>query len=177
MRRVVTGVVDGKSVFLADGEPANRHEYEGWPGHLTAVLWATAASPQLPVVAGDEPRPGIRVAPQSGETRLMLVRFPPDTIFADPHFDGPGYEAEAAFHLNGLIDAFEPDGAGMHRTDTIDYDIVLDGEIWLELDDGAQTLLKQGDVVIQGGARHAWRNKSDRDATMLFVLVGAMAQN
>lgn len=173
MRRVITGVVDGKSVFLADGQPANQHAYVGWPGHMTSVLWATAAMPSLPVAIRDQPQPGFHVAPASGETRLMIVRFPPDTIFADPSFDGPGYETEAAVHLPGLIDAFEPNGSGMHRTDTIDYDIVLDGEIWLELDDGAETLLRQGDVVVQGGARHAWRNKGDLPATMLFVLVGA----
>lgn len=173
MRRVITGVVDGKAVFLADGEPANRHEYAGWPGHSTSVVWATAPVPELPVGRGHEPRPGDTACPAPGETRLLVVRFPPDSIYADPRFDGPGYEAEAAFHLKGLIDAFEPDGGGMHRTDSVDYDVVLEGEIWLELDDGAETCLGQGDVVIQGGTRHAWRNKSDRDAVMLFVLVGA----
>ena len=173
MRRVVTGVVNGKAVFLADGEPANAHHYAGWPGHMTSVIWATATSPQLPVGLGDQPLPGVRVAPAPGETRLMVVRFPPDTIFADPRFDGAGYGAEAAEHLPGLIDAFEPDGSGFHTTNSIDYDVVLDGEIWLELDDGAQTCLKQGDVVVQGGTRHAWRNRSDRDVTMLFVLIGA----
>ncbi|MFC0303482.1 cupin domain-containing protein [Rhizorhabdus histidinilytica] len=173
MRRVITGVVDGKSVFLADGEPANAHEYTGWPGHLTSVVWATAAPVALPVTRDAEPQPGIRVSPEAGETRLMVVRFPPDTIFADPRFDGPGYGAEAATHLPGLIDAFEPDGSGFHTTRSIDYDVVLDGEIWLELDDGAETRLGQGDIVVQGGTRHAWRNRSDRDAVMLFVLVGA----
>lgn len=173
MRRVITGVVNGKSVFIADGKPANAHEYQGWPGHMTSVVWATAVSPTLPVGSGDEPGPGVRVSPEPGETRLMIVRFPPDAIFADPRFDGPGYGAEAATHLNGLIDAFEPDGSGFHTTRSIDYDVVLEGEIWLELDDGAETRLGRGDVVVQGGTRHAWRNRSDHDAVMLFVLVGA----
>lgn len=174
MRRVLTGLVDGKSVFLADGTPANCHDYVGWPGHQTSVIWATPASATLPLTSDDEPPPGIRVLPQAGETRLMMVRFPPDTIFADPRFDGAGYEGEAATHLNGLIGAFEPDGSGMHRTNSIDYDIVIEGEIWLELDDGAETLLRAGDIVVQGGTRHAWRNRSDKDATMVFVLVGAI---
>ncbi|MFQ3895909.1 cupin [Sphingobium sp. GW456-12-10-14-TSB1] len=174
MRRVVTGVIDGKAVFLADGEPENAHDYVGWPGHMTSVIWATAASVQLPLQLADQPVSGSQVAPGPGETRLMIVRFPPDTIFADPRFDGPGYGAEAAVHLPGLIDAFEPDGSGFHTTLSVDYDVVLDGEIWLELDDGAETCLKQGDVVVQGGTRHAWRNRSDRDTTMLFVLIGAI---
>lgn len=176
MRRVITGVVEGKAVILDDGQPAQRREYSGWPGHETAVLWATAPVPTLPVSADQQPQVGISVAPAPGETRLMIVRFPPDSIFADPRFDGPGYEQEAATYLRGLIDAFERDGSGFHTTRSIDYDVVLDGEIWLELDDGVETLLNQGDVVVQGGTRHAWRNRSDRDATMLFVLVGAQME-
>lgn len=174
MRRVVTGVVNGKAVFLADGEPANCHQYSGWPGHMTSLIWATAASgARLPVSAADEPLGGARVGPEPGETRLMVVRFPPDTIFADPRFDGAAYGAEASHHLPGLIEAFEPDGSGFHTTRSLDYDVVLEGEIWLELDDGVQTCLKQGDVVVQGGARHAWRNLGTKDALMLFVLIGA----
>lgn len=173
MRRVVTGVVDGKSVFLADGPPANMHAYQGWPGHMTSIIWATATAPGLPVHIGDEPAPGHRATPAPGETRLMMVRFPPDAIFADPRFDGGRFGAEAAQHIPGLIEQFEPEGGGFHTTASIDYDVVLDGEIWLELDDGAEKHLKQGDVVIQGGTRHAWRNRGDRDATMVFVLVGA----
>ena len=64
----------------------------------------------------------------------------------------------------GLAERFEPDG--MHTTPTVDYAIVLDGEIWLELDEGRRRLLRQHDVVIQNGTRHAWRNKSDRTATL-----------
>ena len=65
----------------------------------------------------------------------------------------------------------EPGAA--YRCKQLDYDIVLDGEIWLELDDGVQTLLTTGDVAVQCGTRHAWRNKSKRPTTMVFVLIGA----
>ena len=61
----------------------------------------------------------------------------------------------------------------MHSTDSLDYGIVIDGDIWLELDDGVRTLLTTGDIAVQCGTRHAWRNKSDRPATMAFVLIGA----
>jgi hypothetical protein len=83
--------------------------------------------------------------------------------------------AEHAKHLPGLAELFEQDHPGMHTTNTLDYDIVLDGEIWLELDDGVQTHLRAGDVAIQCGTRHAWRNLSERTTTMAFVLVGAHA--
>lgn len=174
MRRILTGNIDGKPAIILDGEPANAHDYKGWPGHSTSVVWATAASPAVPMDAGDEPGPGFQVLPQPGETRLLIVRFPPDSIFADPRFDGPGYGQEAAQYLTGLIDSFEPDGSGFHRTSSVDYDIVIEGEITLDLGDGTLAHLKAGDVVVQNGTRHAWRNQGDRDAVMAFVLIGAL---
>ena len=59
----------------------------------------------------------------------------------------------------------------MHRTQSIDYGIVLEGEIWLVLDDGSQTRLGPGDVAIQRGTDHAWENRSERPARIVFVLV------
>ena len=172
MRRIVTGTVDGVSRILSDGEPANMHLYSGWPGHATSLVWTTAAPAQLPLDQASEPQPGARVTPGPGETSLIVVRFPPDTVFADPRFDATRYGAEAEQHLSGLIETFEPEGNGFHTTRTVDYDIVLDGEIWLELDAG-EVRLKQGDIVVQGGTRHAWRNRGQADAVMAFVLVGA----
>ena len=174
-RRVVTGVRDGRSVVLSDGPAPNCHHYRGWPGFMTSVVWATTATPSVPPAPGDEPAlPGCLVLPGPGETRLMIVRFPPDSVFADPRFDAATLDAEQAVHLNTLAERFEAEDPGMHRTDSVDYDIVLDNEIWLELDDGETRHLKQGDIAIQGGARHAWRNRSDRATTMCFVLIGAV---
>ncbi len=66
----------------------------------------------------------------------------------------------------------------MHKTNTVDYAVVYDGEMWLELDDGETLHLKRGDVVVQNGTRHAWRNKRNKGTqpvTMLFFLNGATA--
>ena len=60
----------------------------------------------------------------------------------------------------------------MHTTPTVDYGIVLHGDLVLELDDGHRTPLSTGDIVIQNGTRHSWRNPGDRPATMAFVLIG-----
>jgi quercetin dioxygenase-like cupin family protein len=60
----------------------------------------------------------------------------------------------------------------MHKTNTVDYAIVYDGEIWLELDNNVTFRLKRGDVVVQNGTRHAWRNKGTKPVTMLFFLNG-----
>jgi naringenin degradation protein FdeH len=59
----------------------------------------------------------------------------------------------------------------MHRTESVDYGIVLAGEVTLVLDDGSATSLAAGDVVVQRGTDHAWANSSDEPARMLFVLV------
>lgn len=60
----------------------------------------------------------------------------------------------------------------MHTTPTVDYDVVIEGEVWLELSEG-EVHLTTGDVVVQHGTRHAWRNKGDKPATVLAVLIGA----
>ena len=75
--------------------------------------------------------------------------------------------------MPGLTGYMEPDAPGMHTTDTIDFEVVLDGEVWLELDDGAEVHLQTGDTVVQNGTRHAWRNRGDVTARMAVFIVGA----
>lgn len=171
-RRVVTAVRDGKAGFVSDGPVPNAHHYASIPGMMTSVVYATAPVPRLPQDDRETAPPGLHVLPAPGETRLMIVTFPPDSSFEHPGFDPGAVDAEQQHHIPGLAERFEPDAPGMHQTDTVDYDIVLDGEIWLELDDAATTHLRAGDVVIQGGTRHAWRNKSNGTTTMCFVLIG-----
>jgi len=102
-----------------------------------------------------------------------MVTFPPDSVMADPTFDGFAAGREHAEQSPGLVDFFEPDAPGMHTTPTIDYGIVLEGEIWLELDDGETVHLKKHDVIVQNATRHAWRNKSATSTKMAFVLIGS----
>jgi len=61
----------------------------------------------------------------------------------------------------------------MHRTHSIDYGIVLEGEIVLELDEGRQTRVRAGEVIVQRGTNHAWINDTDRTTRIAFVLVDA----
>jgi len=172
-RRVVTGIRDGKSVFFSDGAVPNAHLHQSIPGFMTSVCWATPCELRLPLDGTDPSHPGINIPPAPGETRLMIVRFPPDSLMANPSFDPIAADAEQRQHLPGLAELFEREAPSMHTTDTVDYDIVLDGEIWLELDDGAEVHLRKGDVAVQCGTRHAWRNKGTLPATMAFVLIGA----
>ena len=103
----------------------------------------------------------------------MFVTFPPDSVMMSPSFDSAAAGAEFMEHMPELASKFEMDNPGMHTTDTVDYGIVLEGEVWLELDDGKQVHLRPHDVVVQNGTRHAWRNKSDKPVKMAFVLIGA----
>jgi quercetin dioxygenase-like cupin family protein len=59
----------------------------------------------------------------------------------------------------------------MHRTETVDVGVVLEGESWLLLDDGSETRVGPGDAVVQRGTNHAWANRSDGPARMMFVLI------
>jgi quercetin dioxygenase-like cupin family protein len=78
---------------------------------------------------------------------------------------------------DGVIVRFTEMAAGaqspMHRTETVDVGLVLEGETWLLLDDGSETRVGAGDVVIQRGTNHAWANRSDHPVRMLFVLIDA----
>jgi mannose-6-phosphate isomerase-like protein (cupin superfamily) len=108
-------------------------------------------------------------------TRFRIVSFPPDAELGRALYglDLAAVRQQLAAKLPGLGDSHETEDPGMHTTDTMDYDIVLSGEITLELDDGAVVHLKQGDCVVQNGTRHAWRNRSSAPCVMACVMVGA----
>jgi mannose-6-phosphate isomerase-like protein (cupin superfamily) len=170
-RRIVTGNVNGKSVVRSD-EPLLAYEFKTVPGYEHTLIWVNPATPDL----GQEQetyRYPDSVVPGPGGTSLHFVTFPPGSVFADPSFDGEAAQEEALVRLPGLADHFEKEDPGMHKTNTVDYSVVYDGEMWLELDDGEILHLKRGDVVVQNGTRHAWRNKGTKPVTMLFFLNGA----
>jgi hypothetical protein len=172
VRRVVTGDVSGKSRFISDGQPPRSHDFVHIPGMCTSLVWATSAVPTVPP-DGTDPSAGATHVPSAGETRLIVLTFPPDSVMARSDFDGSAAGGEYMQHVPDIWSKFEPDNPGMHRTDTVDYGIVLEGEVWLELDDGRELHLKAHDIVVQNGTRHAWRNKSDRPVKIAFVLIGA----
>jgi hypothetical protein len=124
------------------------------PGNASTLLWATSASPAVPA-QGEAISAKTGYVPGPGETRLMFVTFPPDAVMMSPSFNPAAAGAEFMEHMPELASKFEMDNPGMHTTDTVDYGIVLEGEIWLEVDDGKQVHLQQHDVVVQNGTRHA----------------------
>jgi hypothetical protein len=155
-RRIVTGNVNGKAVVQSD-EPLPAYEFKTVPGYEHTLIWVNPAIPDLSKEQRFDSYPD-SVVPGAGGTSLHFVTLPPDSALADPSFDGVAARDEALVRLRGLAEHFEKEDPAMHKTNTVDYAVAYDGEIWLELD-GAETLhLKRGDVVVQNGTRDAWRN-------------------
>jgi hypothetical protein len=170
-RRVVTVNVDSKAVVQSD-EQLEAYQFKSVPDYEHTLVWVNPTTPDLREDQRFDRYPE-SVVPGPGGTSLHFVMFPPSSVFADPSFDGEAAGREALIRLKGLADHFEKEDPGMHRTNTVDYAVVYEGEIWLELDDAKTVHLKRGDVVVQNGTRHAWRNKGAKPATMLFFLNGA----
>jgi len=174
VRRVVAGTDGhGRSVFLSDGVVPHSHEFATMPGQAQTRVWFTPGPPSTTIPV-DEPTDNTGpVVPGPGGASFVIIRYAPDSVVASPDFDAAAAGQELATYAPDLARVFEPDG--MHRTASVDYGVVLDGEIWLELDDGAQRRLTPGDTVVQVAGRHAWRNKTSAPATVAFVLTGAGA--
>jgi quercetin dioxygenase-like cupin family protein len=162
MRRLVTGIdADGKSVFVHDG-PAP--EVTAGAGFELGALWSGDAATRLGDATADAARGRTGTVPPPGATVFTYVVIPPEDDAVSRGGHEPASAASADFHV-------EEDGR-MHRTDTIDYGVLLKGELWLELDDGREQLLKAGDCFVQNGTRHAWHNRGSEPAVMCVAMIG-----
>jgi quercetin dioxygenase-like cupin family protein len=167
IRRVVTGhTPEGRSTIVMD-EPAPQVTPGARPEGGSTVLWATDRAPASNAGNADAAPAGVRnpvPPPWRGGTILRVVDFVPAAW-------APAASASALSGVRHTPDrtARHP---GFHQTDTVDYALVLEGEIWAVLDE-AETLLKPGDVLIQRGTFHAWDNRSDQVCRVLFVLIDA----
>ena len=174
IRRVVTGLDSaGRAVVVSDSAPPRAVTFQHVPGMQAALLWETAPDSHVGTQVVDPTAAASAWVPATGGTNVMVVELPPDAVMQQPGFDPAAAGSEYLQLLPGLAEKFEVQAPGMHTTDTIDYAVVLEGEIHLELDDGHLTQLQPHDVVVQNGTRHAWRNRSERPARLLFVLTGA----
>ncbi|WP_185267291.1 cupin domain-containing protein [Halopseudomonas xiamenensis] len=172
IRRLVTGHdASGHAIFLSDETAPREHDFGDIPGHGIAQVWITDTSSGSPTTTADPTLRHASILPGPGQTSLLVVSLPPDDVMTAPLNPIRAY-SELAEKLPGLFECFEADNPGMHKTPTLDYAVLLEGELWLELDNGQEKRLAPGDVVIQNGTRHAWRNKSDRVAKAVFFMVG-----
>lgn len=171
VRRIVTGVdSDGRSYIVEDGPSSATLTLPQRPGYRNANLWRTSGSNQ-PVDAPDDIGAHRGVCPPPGGTVLRVIDIPPQP--ADP--------AERRLQSAATFSAMFPDAShhdqgdkppGMHETPTVDYAIVLQGELVAVLDK-EETVMRAGDVLVQRGTSHAWANRSADMARIAFILVDA----
>ncbi|MGA5300052.1 cupin domain-containing protein [Nucisporomicrobium flavum] len=172
-RLIVTGHDrDGDAVFVEDRHP-EPVSVQALPGADFYLLWGT---PDGEAKVGErDAKPVLRpYFPGLGGSRALFLRWAAHSSEPQPVPDPVSVAEEVALKLPGLTDPFEENGDGMHTTDTVDYAICLEGELCLELDNGAEVTLTPGTCVVQLGTRHKWKNRSDRAALMCYVQIGAV---
>jgi hypothetical protein len=172
-RLITTQGVNGKSVFVTVGYAPRAYWYRHTPGAGLALVWASPPDAAVPNSGADITQSLSSLVPSIGATSLVFVQFPPDTVGVDPNFDAAAANEEFSRLNPGIAELIEPESGGMHATNTIDYVIVLEGEIWAVLDDGREELLRPHDVLIQNGTRHTWRNKSEHAVKLACFSIGA----
>lgn len=173
IRRVITGHdADGKAVVLSDGLAPAVRTNPLRPGHISVDLWKTPAAPVVLRAGETDPTLGPKqLHPLPGGTVFRISEIAPET---DAIRNLAPEQAREVFRAMGNEHASTAGASGrhpfMHRTETVDYAVVLQGEITMLLDE-EDVHLKAGDVVIQRGTNHAWSNRSDRPCLMLYVLI------
>ena len=169
IRRVVTGHdKDGQSIFVMDGLAPNILEMASMPGVALTDLWRTAGSPASNSGNKDAAADRIKLEPPASGTILRIVEFPPDTAWRQ---SADAKKAFASIGASGAPD-HESGDAMMHATATVDYIIVLKGEIYAILDKG-EKLLKAGDILVQRGTNHSWSVRTQEPAIVAAILIGA----
>jgi mannose-6-phosphate isomerase-like protein (cupin superfamily) len=173
-RRIVTGHDEiGKAIILEDAPPPRVAQVGGSTGPWFYEVWNTRATPApIDAASGEPEEDGIRLAPPRNGTRIRVLDIPPDD---ESLAEKTPEEARAHFAEVGAADASSHHGEGtrhahMHRTETIDYGIVVEGELVLILDEG-ETTVRAGDIVIQRGTNHGWANRSGENCRIVFVLI------
>ena len=168
VRRIVTGHrADGRSTVLIDAPAPNVKQRAA--GNGSTLLWVTDESPADVSLAGDRAAREIGVPPPRRGSIFRVAEFPPgiggeirdnETLLRD---FGIGAEVKRGH---------PPRHPAIHRTRSLDYVVVLEGEITLLLDDG-EVLLKAGDVVVQQGTNHAWINRGAATCRLAMVFIDA----
>jgi quercetin dioxygenase-like cupin family protein len=144
IRRIVTGHDANNVAKVLIDAPATNAKFPQ-PGMVSTMMWCTDSAPCTMPIGEQIEDYGARIigtAPPARGTRFAVIDFPPGNY------------------------------PGMHRTETIDYVIVIEGEIEMDMDDST-VKLKQGDIMIQRGTNHAWANRSNKRARVAFVLIDA----
>ncbi len=154
-RRLVTGLnEEGQAIFLSDGPSPSVQVVANTPTFVVTNFWQHATTPVDNHAPADDGVSGpVSLNPPAEGSVFRIVEFPPDSEWRDRP-DGPSDQ--------------------VHATPSLDYALVLEGDIWAVLD-GEEREMHPGDVLIQRGTRHAWSNRTDRAAIVAFTLIGGTA--
>lgn len=173
IHRVVTGHdAQGRAVIASDGPLPTVIEIAAIPGTVFHEVWSTDDTPATLDNGPDPTLAPLMLPPPRNGTRVRFVDIPPDTEEFLAHGADKMHKAfTQAGDAGASTVAEDSPHPLMHRTESIDYGVVIEGELTLILDRG-EARLGAGSVVVQRGTNHAWANRSDRVCRMLFVLVG-----
>ncbi|WP_426139456.1 cupin domain-containing protein [Pseudomonas sp. DWP3-1-2] len=170
-KRVVTGHDEqGLALVASSGPTPHNFPLKAVPGTVFYEVWNSTNSPVLLDNGADPTAKPLQLSPSALGSLIRVVDIPPDSVQNAVSDE----DAAAAFAEIGESHA----GTGtvesrhklMHRTETLDYGIVTEGEVWLVLDQ-EEVHLKCGDIVVQRGTNHAWSNRTEHMARMVFILL------
>lgn len=169
IRRVVTGRDDnGRSTILSDGPATSVKEMESMPGLVLTDLWETFGTPADNSGSKDAADRPVHLEPLYGGTIFRMVEFPPDAVWRSGAI---GAEAFASIGASTAHDHESLDPM-RHKTATVDYLVVIKGEMHAIVDEG-EVLLTPGDTFIQRGTVHSWSVRGDEPCLIAAVLVSA----
>lgn len=169
IRRVVTGHdANGRSIILSDGPATNVKEMESMPGLALTDLWETSGTPADNSGSKDAAERPVRLEPPHGGTIFRMVEFPPDAVWRS------GAIGTDAFDSIGASTAHDNESSDpmRHKTTTVDYIVVIKGEMHAIVDEG-EVLLTPGDTFIQRGTVHSWSVRGNEPCLIAAVLVSA----
>ena len=170
-KRIVTGHDrEGRSIVIFNDHGAETKILHKSGGLKLTELWETHETPAQLTGQEDQARQVQMIEPDVGGSVFRLIEYPPDAIRLKK------MDSKAHFASMGVDTSLDPHKAhpGMHKTQTIDYAVIVKGEIYAVLD-REEVLLKTGDCLVQRGTHHAWSNRSEESCTICFVLISALA--
>jgi len=170
IRRVVTGHdANGRAVVIEDANASDVLQSKARPGVALTNLWTSEVMPLRYDDKGGVQSNDFIMFPSQMGTVFRISSFEPENQDTAKTLDGRQYFTETGA---GEVATGSERHAFMHRTETLDYAIVLEGEIMLLLDD-EDVKLKTGDVIVQRGTNHAWCNRGTTTCRIAFILIGA----
>lgn len=177
VRRIVTGHdSQGRSIFLSDEVSTHQHPNPIDPNRGLTDLWRSNETPANNEGSADNAAVQVVLTPPQNGSVFRYFQIPPDDRDPNKTPEPLQADADASFKAMGAGHNREPNARhpNMHKTDSVDYIILLEGEVTLILDEG-EVDMNPLDVVVQRGTNHAWSNRRDKIAVLAGILIDAQA--